>query len=354
MREAPGNSAFAVALTTLLALPATAPVYAEPNAALVESQVNPAAPETETTQVSTEAPAQADTTQVSTDVPKQENVKEGWLDRGHASVENRAEKLAVWADNFFGSPRSVEESPTSVLRLRPRYEWDEEDGSEWKLRATGRLKLPQLNKRVSLVFIKDDNDLGEEFYDPGIASDGDSTAGLQYRLSKSDTSKVYLIAGMKAGPKGKLGGRYRFQVPFWSTNRFRFSEELFWIGGDGFGTLTRLDIDHSPRKETLWRWASKGEYSEESSGLEWSTRLDRAHKIDEKSAYRFYGFFAGETDSDLLTNRGFGAAYRRQFLREWLFWEIEPQYGWRKSEPEDEREGVATIQFKLEMVFGEL
>lgn len=44
-------------------------------------------------------------------------------------------------------------------------------------------------------------------------------------------------------------------------------------------------------------------------------------------------------------------AYRRQFLREWLFWEIEPRYSWRKRWPEDDREGVTTVQFKLEMVF---
>jgi hypothetical protein len=287
-----------------------------------------------------------------TDPEAEGNADVGWLDRSHRGVSNRTDKLAVWADNFFGSPRSVEESPTSVLRLRPRYEWDEEEGSDWKLRVTGRLKLPRVNKRLSLVFIKDDGDPGSEFYDPGIASDGSDTAGLQYRLAKSDTSKVNLIAGFKGGPKGKLGGRYRYQVPFLKRNRFRFSEELFWIGGDGFGTLTRVDIDHSPDKSTLWRWANKGEYSEESNGVEWSTRLWRVVKLDEKSALSTFGFLNGETDQKILKNRGFGVSYRRQFLRDWLFWEIEPLYTWRKSRPEDEREGVAIIKLEFEMVFG--
>jgi len=36
-----------------------------------------------------------------------------------------------------------------------------------------------------------------------------------------------------------------------------FSEELCWIGGDGFGTLTRADIDHSLNDKTLLRWTNK-------------------------------------------------------------------------------------------------
>lgn len=37
------------------------------------------------------------------------------------------------------------------------------------------------------------------------------------------------------------------------------SEELFWIGGDGGGTLTRGDLDHSLDDKTLLRWANKVE-----------------------------------------------------------------------------------------------
>lgn len=280
-----------------------------------------------------------------------EEQEQQWMDRSHKSVTNLAGKLAVWADGFFGSARAVTESPSSVLRLRPEYEWDEQEGNDWNLRANGRLKLPRLNERLSLAFITEDGNNTEEFYDPGIVSDGKSTAGLEYRLAKSETSKVSLVAALKSGPKGKLGGRYRYQVPFWQRNRFRFSEELFWIGGDGFGTLTRVDIDRSVDKDLLLRWANKAEYSEESSGVEWSTQLSLVKKLDAKSAFRSFTFLDGETDPKVLNNRGLGVAYRRQFLREWLFWEIEPRYSWRKRWPEDDREGVTTVQFKLEMVF---
>ncbi len=276
-----------------------------------------------------------------------------WIDTRHEQVSNSADDLANWVDSFFGHTRSVDDSAKSIVRIRPQFEWDEEDDTDWKLRATGKLYLPRTNERLSLVFLSEDGDFDDEFYDPALASDGASTVGLQYQIHKEERSRVNLIAGLKAGPKGKLGVKYRYQVPFGLRNRFRFSEELFWIGGDGFGTLTRADIDHSLGEGTLLRWANKAEYSEESNGVEWNSRVAWIRRLDEKSAFRLFTFIRGETDPELLKSRGFGTAYRRQFLRDWLFWEIEPQYAWRKRRPETEREGVASVKLRLEIIFGE-
>ena len=103
----------------------------------------------------------------------------------------------------------------------------------------------------------------------------------------------------------------------------------------------------------MLRWANKAEYSEESNGVEWNSRVAWIKKLDEKSAFRVFTFIRGETDPEILKSRGFGTAYRRQFLRDWLYWEIEPQYAWRKRRPEQEREGVASVKLRLEIVFGE-
>ena len=277
---------------------------------------------------------------------------ESWVDSRHHQVSNSADKLASWMDNFFGNPQTDLEAASSIIRIRPQYEWDERDGSDWKLRATGRLLLPNLNDRLSLVFEGSDGDFDEEFYDPALVSDGDSTIGLQYQLRDKPRSKLYLIAATKSGPKGKLGARYRRIRPFGDRNRFMFSEELFWIGGDGFGTLTRGDIDHSLDDKTLIRWANKVEYSEESNGAEWNTRLAWVKRLGKRSALSLFGFIRGETDPEILKGRGFGAAYRRQFIRDWLYWEIEPRYSWRKRRPDVEREGVASVKLRLEITFG--
>ncbi len=276
-----------------------------------------------------------------------------WLDTRYDQVSDRADKLAIWLDGFFSQSRSVEDTASTLIRFRPQYEWDEDNGSEWKMRANGRLRLPSISDRLSLVFVGEDGDFEREFYEPGLASDGSSTVGVEYRVSEVEHHRIDLIAGLKAGPKGKLGTRYRYQLPFLKRNRFRFSEELYWIGGDGFGTLTRVDLDRSYGKDILVRWANKARYSEESNGVEWNSQLIWAKRLSEKSAINFAAFIRGETDPRYLKSRGFSSSFRRQFLKSWLFWEVQPRYEWRKDNPGENRNGVFSVDFRLEVVIGE-
>ena len=276
-----------------------------------------------------------------------------WIDERHEKVSNSGDRLAGWVDAFFSTSRSVEDAASSILRIRPQYDWDEDD-SDWKLRVTGRLYLPAASERLSLVFIgENEDDFDTEFYDPALASDGQSTVGLQYRLAEARHARIDLTAGLKSGPKGKIGAKYRYQLPFGNRNRFRFSEEIFWVGGDGFGTLTRIDLDHALSDDTLLRWANKAEYSEESNGVEWSSRISWIKRLQQEAALRAFVFTNGETDPRFLKSRGLGAGYRRQFWRRWLFWEVEPHYQWRKERAGESRDGIFGVDLRLELVFGE-
>ena len=92
-----------------------------------------------------------------------------WVDARHRQISERSDELAEWADNFFGGDISVEESATSVVRVRPQFEWDEEDDTDWKLRATGRFYLPRSNDRLSLVFFGEDGDFEDDFAAPCVS-----------------------------------------------------------------------------------------------------------------------------------------------------------------------------------------
>jgi hypothetical protein len=276
-----------------------------------------------------------------------------WIDSRYDQITEQGDKLATWVDGFFSQTRSVEDTASTLIRIRPQYEWDEDEGSEVKLRATGRLQLPSISDRLSLVFIGEEGDFDREFDEPGLASDGSSTVGVQYQVSDAKHSRIDLTAGLKAGLKGKLGTRYRYQLPVGKRNRFRFSEELYWIGGDGFGTLTRVDFDRSFGQDVLIRWANKARYSEDSNGVEWTSRLAWVKRLNEKSAVNVAAFIRGETNPSYLKSRGFGAGYRREFLKPWLFWELQPRYEWRKDKPEENRNGVFSADLRLEIVLGE-
>lgn len=277
-----------------------------------------------------------------------------WLDASYEGIDSRAEDLAHWFDNFFGHARDVQDSPDSSVRIRPGYTWDEEDGSDWKLRVTGKLYLPKASDRLSVVFLGDQGGSDDDFYDPALASDGSGSAGIQYQVRDEIKSSAYLFAGVKAGLKAKLGARYQYLQPFLEVNRMRFSEEVFWIGGDGFGSLTRLDFDHLLNEEMLLRWANKAEIREDSEGWEWNTRLSWIYRLSDREALRVFGFVRGDSDPRILRARGLGVGFRRRFLRDWLFWELEPSYAWRKRHDEPDRQGVAMVTVRVEAVIGDL
>jgi hypothetical protein len=277
-----------------------------------------------------------------------------WLDRGYETIDTRAQNLADWFDEFFGHAREVPDAPESQVRIRPAYQWDEEDGSDWKLRVTGKLYLPKTSERLSVVFLGDQGSSDDDFYDPSIASDSSGGAGIQYQVRSETKSAAYLFAGIKAGPKGKLGARYRYTHPFLEVNRMRFSEEVFWVGGDGFGSLTRLDFDHLLSQRTLLRWANRAEIREDSEGWEWNTRLSWIRKLSDREAFRVFGFVRGESDPQILKSRGVGVGFRRRWLRDWLFVEFEPRYAWRKRRNEPNRDGVAQFEVRVEAVIGDL
>ncbi len=275
-----------------------------------------------------------------------------WIDARYEGFTNSADRLAMWVDGFFSQTRAVEDAATSLIRVRPEYSWDDDDNGDWKVRVTGRLFLPAASDRLSLVFLGEDDDFDSQFYDPGITSDGSSTVGLQYRVTDRAQSRIDLTAALKSGPKGKLGGRYRFQLPLGERTRLRLSEEIFWIGGDGFGSLSRFDVDRSLDENTLLRWANKATISEASNGVEWSSVAAWIRRLDGDHALRAFAFIRGETDPRFLKTRGVGSSYRRRFLRDWLFWEVEPRYEWRKARAGENRDGVLGVDLRLEIVLG--
>ena len=280
-------------------------------------------------------------------------VDANWLERGYATIDNRSDELATWVDSFFGHARDVQDEPRTTVRLRPQYEWDEQDGSDLKLKVTGKVHLPKASNRLSVVFSGEDGDFDEDFYDPGIAANGDSAAGVQYQVRRKKRSSAFLFAGVKSGPNVKVGARYRMENPLWADARYRFSEEVFFVPGDGFTSLTRLDVDHALADNTLLRWANRLEWGEETRGGEWNTRVAFIRRYDQHTAFRTFAFVKGDTDPELLRSRGLGFGLRRRLGRDWLFWEIEPRYAWRKRGTDQEREGVASVKLRLEMIVGE-
>ncbi len=275
-----------------------------------------------------------------------------WVDSAHTYTYESVDRLADWMDGFFGAPRADLESAYSSLRINAEHEWEEGNGTDEKLKLRGKVHLPRLNKRLSLVFT-DEND--EELdLDSGISSldgDNDNTkVGLQYNVREKDNSRLDFNIGLKSSIKGKANVRYRYELPVGENYINRFTETLYFVDTEGFGLRSRYELDRGLGEGRLLRWSNNARFAEDIDGVHWETRLTLAERFNDKEALSRFAWLAGETRPESwTTSYGLGVRYRRNIYRPWLFMELEPAYAWKRKLYDDERQGVVLFTLRFEI-----
>lgn len=274
-----------------------------------------------------------------------------WLDDSHEYISGTADNLATWMDSFFGVNRVDEEAPYSTLRLRAEPEWDELDGWDTGLSLRGKVHLPNLNKRVSLLFSDDDERTGSDdlLIDRQNAPD-DIALQLTARERKND--RIDFKLGLRSTLSPKMSVRYRYQKPLSDTVIGRLSQEAIYRTDDGFASETRADLDTILGDDKVLQWTNRLRWFEDEPGLGWNTGLSLNRRLSNNRVLGYYTAISGATEPGYYTRSyGFGLRYRQNILRKWLFAELQPSYFWRRDEFEDRRQGSAAILLRLEAVF---
>lgn len=282
---------------------------------------------------------------------------QSWLDSTHRYVYGSTDNLASWIDNFFGDPQFETESAYSSLRLRFDNEWQEGEGDSHDVRLRGKVHLPRINKRLSLVFtdLEGDEEVNDDLVPLEKNDDDKTNVGLQYKAREEKRSRLDFGIGLRSKLKFKANARYRYQKPMGEKYLHRFTETLYFIDGDGFGSRTRYDLDRRVDENRLLRWSNNFKFAEDTNGVAWSTRYLLAQRIDDKSAITYSTWISGETrPSNLAKSFGLGVRYRRSFLRPWLFYELEPGYAWIRTDKESDREGTTLFKARIEVLFERL
>lgn len=280
-----------------------------------------------------------------------------WLDRSHEYASRSSDRLANWIDHFFGASRTDQESAYSKLRLSFENDWEEGEAGDTNVRLRGKVHLPRIDKRLSLIF--SDEEAEGVRVDPAVDSvtgkKENAKVGLQYNVQDEERSRLDFNLGVRSSLKAKANLRYRYEIPVGKQYLHRFTQTAFYIDGEGFGVRSRYEVDRSLDDHRLLRWANNIKFSEDTEGLEWATRLSLGDRIGEKSAVSYFVWTGGETrPHTLTTSYGLGVRYRRSFYRPWLFYELEPAYAWKRELPESSREGTvlftATLEIQLEQL----
>lgn len=302
------------------------------------------------------APDDKSTEQIETrSVVPDAEAQESWVDRGHGYVTERATALTRWTDDFFGDPEWDAEAPTSRLRLRVTEQWDERFGLDTRIRLGGNIKLPQVSKRLNLVF-RGDEERTDLANDPDPAQ---STVGVEFQVGNQDPKnyRFDLTMGLSSsGPRPGVKFRYRNNIT--DTTRYRFIQRMQYEIDDGAFATTKIYLDHDLSASELVRANSRLVWGEETEGLEWNANLSYvsrwSDRANEERASIFYVGAEGRTKPyDYVRNYQVGTRFRFQAYRDYLFFEVEPTYNWRIDEPFDDRRGAWQIKLRVEFLLME-
>lgn len=282
---------------------------------------------------------------------------ESWMDRSHSYLSQRLCEPAAWFDGFFGDPRSFEETTVGTfVRVRNALQWDESEGWSYGLRVRANVLLPRVSERVRLLVTRDD-DLSGEFRDGPAADDADDRTRLGLRFIASEQARSQLdfdgtvrISGSGLNPR--LRTRYRYVQGLSSNTLGRATQSVFWERDEGFGTTSRLDWEWLPDRDRLVRWTGEGTYSQDSDGIDWRTSLTAFRQLSPRTAIRSEVGAFGFTDPSFEAEEYFVAfRYRRQFLRNWLFYELQPEHAWPLDLDTGQRRSDWRFTFTVEIQF---
>jgi hypothetical protein len=131
----------------------------------------------------------------------------------------------------------------------------------------------------------------------------------------------------------------------------RIGETVFLNNSIGAGETTEVSLERSLDPKTILRWANTGTVSRQILGLEWGSDLSLIHELSPRNAITVAaGVFGNTSLSEAISNVRVLARYRRNFLRSWLFYELEPEISWPRNDAGEFHARFA-VTFLVEVVF---
>lgn len=274
-----------------------------------------------------------------------------WVDTSHEYATNRAQAIAQWMDDFFGAPVRDAERADSFVRTILINDWDERDGHDPKLRLRGQLSLPKISERVDLIFSGEEAE--QTLTEEERAQEND--VGVRFNVRDSKRTRVDATLSVRTGPALLPGVRFRYQQPITENTWARVTQRFQYHTADGYRSLTNFDLNRVLGEQSLLRWGGRIRYREDREFWDWNTGLTYRKWFgdheDFPSAVEYYVAMSGRNEPEVFsTNYRVGVLYRKQFFRRFLYYEVEPNYNWRRDTFADTREGVLGIVLRLEIM----
>ncbi|TCB72104.1 hypothetical protein E0H88_03655 [Acinetobacter sp. ANC 4216] len=299
--------------------------------------------------------------------PVQATEKQSWLDRKQYEIRNWTDRTSHKIDNWFGQP-DPNDPASATLRLIIDNSWNKHDGYEVSPRLRGKIKLPTLERKISLVFGDDslDNELNNNVAITDENPDSTSSKALDRERTRESNSSLALRwsdfskrlpfetdldLGVRSGDDIYL--RLKASRDWQLENDFRFyAEQIYRYGIDSENYLrTNLELTHArPNQPFLSNQLSLTYADQQDDDVTWDNYLFRQHQFFQNNRFA-YGLYTGGfyNNNDLRLNSwGPYISWRQPFVREWFFLQGDLNY---LNDHREDRSHFLGVSVRMEALF---
>jgi hypothetical protein len=292
-----------------------------------------------------------------------------WLDRTENEISEFVCRAGVWFDSFFLDERDIEENVDRYIRVFNNFKYQDKEGLDWRLRVSARIELPGFEESLNLLISdEDERDLTQ------TTDDGTFTAHNSDEQNKTDNNRLAenhslsLRWNMVRNPEQSFSmrlklrlnqlltpsliGRYRYTHGLGQKALARYTQSIFWKRDEGFGETSRIDLERLLNPQMLLRWSNAATFSEASRGVDLGSALSLKHSLSGRAALSYDASVEGITSPRQATLYRLSMRYRQNFLRPWLFFEVEPFSEWPRDEMTNTLHHDIGVVFRLETHFG--
>lgn len=262
----------------------------------------------------------------------------------HDRLERGILQETIRLDSFFGNEETKKGETSYSIYVRNALRWQQggKFGPEAAIRAD--VDLSRINDRLNLL-ISGENEttpfaprLPEDPGNPGMDRTFQPArvvnTELRYQLIRNPSTYLFVGAGLELAlpPHPFVRTRIQYTHPWSELLKGRVAETVFAKTNGGPGETTEFSLERILTKKAVLLWSTSGTVSEQVRALEWGSELSFAYALSAKSSLILTGGVYGDTSkNDWITNYQTYLRYRRNFLRKWLFYELEPQVSWPRQ-----------------------
>jgi hypothetical protein len=266
-----------------------------------------------------------------------------WVDRYHSYIEQNLYGTVAWFDNFFKDDLRQDAGRTrSSLRWTNDFRWDQAQHYTFRTVFRANIHLSHMAGKLRLVISGENKGdptalKPEDPGNPGLAvaaADRRGSTELVYEALRTQRTIVDFGAGVRIKIPPNVYVRTRLlharELAYGVIGRLYVTP--YWDAKDGFGESNEIDLERPLGSQTLLRWSNSATITEKSNGWVWGTEVAILHRLSPKSAITFAGGATGPTrPSTVVGNYRVYTQYRRNFMRDWLFFELEPDVNWPRQ-----------------------